>query len=104
MLYLKQQLLFFIAATKGMFLGIWFDDQIEQTQTLYAAGPLSEEIVESVDFWLAAIFIHAPEAHLIITFSTVSEGTHDDELPPDHRAMVHKRVSNHLDCLQQAVL
>mmetsp|Transcript_32811 Transcript_32811/g.75052 ORF Transcript_32811/g.75052 Transcript_32811/m.75052 type:complete len:1283 (+) Transcript_32811:60-3908(+) len=55
------------------------------------SGPLSEEIVESVDFWLAAIFIHAPEAHLIIV------GTHDDELPPDHRAMVHKRVSNHLE-------
>jgi len=54
------------------------------------SGPVSDEIVDSVDFWLAAIIVHAPESHLVIV------GTHDDALTESNRRRVHERVNSHL--------
>lgn len=53
-------------------------------------GTPSQELVDSVDFWLAAVVVHAPDAHLVIV------GTHDDELPEDARPIVQARVNEHL--------
>ncbi|CAK0879674.1 unnamed protein product [Prorocentrum cordatum] len=53
-------------------------------------GPPSQELVDSVDFWLAAILVHAPSARFVIV------GTHDDAVPAEDRGAVRRRVDAHL--------
>mmetsp|Transcript_121670 Transcript_121670/g.234639 ORF Transcript_121670/g.234639 Transcript_121670/m.234639 type:complete len:1500 (-) Transcript_121670:43-4542(-) len=53
------------------------------------SGP-SKELVDSVEFWLSAILVNAPEARLVIV------GTHDDELAEAMRPTVHSRINEQL--------
>jgi len=48
------------------------------------------EIVDSMEFWLATILIHAPDARLVIV------GTHDDVIPEAEKTSVHMRVNEQL--------
>lgn len=48
------------------------------------------ELTDSVDFWLAAILVHAPDARVVIV------GTHDDEVPDEARASVRAQVNEYL--------
>eukprot|EP00434_Breviolum_minutum_P006638 symbB.v1.2.005860.t1/scaffold335.1/size242651/11 len=51
---------------------------------------LPVELSDSLDFWLAAVLVHAPDARLIIV------GSHDDLIPPDLSSLVRGRVNEYL--------
>eukprot|EP00929_Paragymnodinium_shiwhaense_P076608 TRINITY_DN39408_c0_g1_i1.p1 TRINITY_DN39408_c0_g1~~TRINITY_DN39408_c0_g1_i1.p1 ORF type:complete len:1532 (+),score=293.07 TRINITY_DN39408_c0_g1_i1:66-4661(+) len=68
-------------------LSLWAQDSVYED--VIACDPC-RDIMNSLDFWLAAIHLHAPDAYLVIV------GTHDDALPEDVRADVHARVNDSL--------
>lgn len=55
---------------------------------LAAASP--EEKAESIDFWLAALLVHASDAWLVVV------GSHADELDEAIQKEVYLRVHSHL--------
>jgi len=46
---------------------------------------------ESLDFWLSAVFVHAPESRLVIV------GSHADAIPDEERSRVYRCVDEHLE-------
>ncbi|CAE8585121.1 unnamed protein product, partial [Polarella glacialis] len=53
-------------------------------------APPSRELLDSLDFWLAALLVHAPDARLVIV------GSHIDTIPEPLRREVYTRVDGHL--------
>eukprot|EP00439_Symbiodinium_sp_Y106_P068235 s28_g11.t1 len=60
-------------------------------------GEAHSPALESVDFWLAALLVHAPDAWLVIV------GSHADQLESDRQKEVYKSINGVLvERLQQA--
>ncbi|CAK9065618.1 unnamed protein product [Durusdinium trenchii] len=64
-------------------------EAVTKPASVYSCG-LPVELSDSLDFWLAAVLVHAPDARLVIV------GTHDDLVPPHLSCLVRGRVNEYL--------